>query len=604
MPPMPTNFYPDGFPMDPIEAVKVCDFLTPKEKEEWNNWLVNATPEQKTELVDTLHSIFLEQKSSIAPATPQPQPAAPSFDTAATFAPAPSPFGTTQSVPINQPAPAQQPPQASVFNNPPPAQSFATQPNIAPNQRATSTAGQINPIQNPVQSPTNSPFPIESPSVPLDDPYKQSEAEFLKELESQKSKEINLADNSFFDDSKEDKLISQNDFFLGESNKANFDRNPLLDDIDDEVNNNAPTANDDIFFSPKNQDSKEGDFGADKNSSSQPKKPHDATTQVGSNKNNQSRPQQSPKKTPQIDDDYVKKAESMMLSAGEVSNLYKHFLDTQNKSATLEKEFQEKQAKLFNKIMEMVSEASIISDKVLKLNFQMVDNAKAIQDLKNATAVKGNVSLQYQINSLKDEMRRVERNLEYGIERVERDFNNFRDDISHRVDEINTQLAAALADTYKADGVLEALAKLQVKFDSKIESLEKKLAQNPQQGLAYNNSANQNKPSNYNQQSTKNPPDQSKTKTSQNQSKATQSQPEEKSSQQTSRQTAVDESKTPTSNIASLAGNSKPKDNTDFGSIFTSTFPNLSDFNDDYDFASGEGAKKVTVKTGEPQDVE
>lgn len=66
---MPTNkTFPDGFPLSAQEAIQYSYFLSDDEKKEWNEWLKSANPQQQQELVDTLHSIWLEHQSQVVPA--------------------------------------------------------------------------------------------------------------------------------------------------------------------------------------------------------------------------------------------------------------------------------------------------------------------------------------------------------------------------------------------------------------------------------------------------------------------------------------------------------------------------------------------------------
>jgi len=70
------NSYSDGFPKEPLQAIDFSSFLSDSEKQEWRDWLNNATPEQRNELVDILHSMWIEnQKTSSNPnsgSTPAP----------------------------------------------------------------------------------------------------------------------------------------------------------------------------------------------------------------------------------------------------------------------------------------------------------------------------------------------------------------------------------------------------------------------------------------------------------------------------------------------------------------------------------------------------
>lgn len=55
--------YSDGFPKTPQEAVRLSEGLSEIEKQEWYEWIETATPEQKAELVDILHSMWLQNQA-------------------------------------------------------------------------------------------------------------------------------------------------------------------------------------------------------------------------------------------------------------------------------------------------------------------------------------------------------------------------------------------------------------------------------------------------------------------------------------------------------------------------------------------------------------
>ncbi|MEB3827388.1 CHAT domain-containing protein [Phormidium sp. CCY1219] len=57
--------YSDGFPKNPQEAVRLSEGLSEIEKQEWYEWIETATPEQKAELVDILHSMWLQSQGQV-----------------------------------------------------------------------------------------------------------------------------------------------------------------------------------------------------------------------------------------------------------------------------------------------------------------------------------------------------------------------------------------------------------------------------------------------------------------------------------------------------------------------------------------------------------
>ena len=63
---MPETF-PDGFPMTPAEAIEFSYFFTQEEKQEWREWLKSVTDEEKTEMVNTLHTIWMDKQKQVVP---------------------------------------------------------------------------------------------------------------------------------------------------------------------------------------------------------------------------------------------------------------------------------------------------------------------------------------------------------------------------------------------------------------------------------------------------------------------------------------------------------------------------------------------------------
>lgn len=170
--------FQDGFPLDPVQAVQAATFLTEQERNEWMSWLNSASPDDKAELVNTLHEIWMESKSqeqSQAAPAPQQSPAQPPVPP-----PAPSKSVETQTVEKEQPS------QASTIEEPvptvPPPPSQPQTPPSTPESTQQSTA------QPPVPPPAQAlpPKPIPQPKV--EEPrysFKQVEEKPLPPRQSQ-----------------------------------------------------------------------------------------------------------------------------------------------------------------------------------------------------------------------------------------------------------------------------------------------------------------------------------------------------------------------------------------------------------------------------------
>jgi hypothetical protein len=64
--------FTDGFPNEPLAAINFSYFLTPDEKKEWMDWLASAKPEQQDELVQILHQMWESAKAENPNGAPAP----------------------------------------------------------------------------------------------------------------------------------------------------------------------------------------------------------------------------------------------------------------------------------------------------------------------------------------------------------------------------------------------------------------------------------------------------------------------------------------------------------------------------------------------------
>lgn len=141
-----TNPITPGFPTDPLTAVNQSTFLSESEKQEWREWLVTATKEQKDELIDILHSMWKDSQSDAVPKSV-------------------SNVGTS-SLPSGQASlPAQLPPVG-----------FNPQPQFSGNFQDQSFANYNQQTNQPPQAPQNFSFPqadFSSPQTPQPLPFPQ-----------------------------------------------------------------------------------------------------------------------------------------------------------------------------------------------------------------------------------------------------------------------------------------------------------------------------------------------------------------------------------------------------------------------------------------------
>lgn len=538
---MSNTYFPDGFPKDPQEAIEAAFFLSEEEKVEWRTWLPTANEAEQLEFIDTLHSIYIDQKSDEAQTTPSndlplqnPNAFGPG-STDANFNPPvdnslnqnlnqnPAPQTAPQTAPETVPAPQTAesvsntaPVQEAVqfdFSDlekelesqilPEPTQEIQTslqqpapvQPEQAqynnfeeqtpPINTQSNTVQQIDTVQqNPVQDVPVPPVSAQEPESIQNNDYSANSFDLTAPRQAQQS----AYEQSFDTVSPNQPQTYTTENFPPSSQTPiqNFSEGNIQNQ--DNLDYQNPSQNNGMGAMLKVPKS----FGETNQNNFQNQQFVDAQKRVERYDQNLIRQDQeieedidnmlAPTKnrfsTPIIealDDDYVseakkderyqKTAKVSLLSAKQVNELYDTFLSTQSKSTELEREYQARQANLFDKIMEMVTEASVLSDKVLRLNDISVDQAREIKTLKIQTANTGSISLQSQINTVREEVRKIERTLSFQLESIERELSTFRAEISDKVNEMSIQLSSALSDTYKSDGVNEKIAKLTARLD-------------------------------------------------------------------------------------------------------------------------------------------
>jgi hypothetical protein len=196
-----TNQFGDGFPNSPLEAVEFSYFLSDTEKQEWREWIQTATPEQQNELVDILHSMWVDNQKSAVPdsfaqnspststtqsTTDTPTPTkteekeAPKFNTESTFSKDAGfrSFSDNQALsgasPAFNPAPSNPQPEP-ILSPTPDFNSFTNNTTPSTSQPEPSSDNSISPfITNPttpaLQAPTPNPFTAQPASANLTPP--------------------------------------------------------------------------------------------------------------------------------------------------------------------------------------------------------------------------------------------------------------------------------------------------------------------------------------------------------------------------------------------------------------------------------------------------
>lgn len=243
---MPETF-PDGFPMTPAEAIEFSYFFTEEEKQEWREWLKAVTDEERTEMVNTLHTIWMDKQKQVVPdqfsgntgnfsQNNQNQP-----NTQPNFTPQPDFYNS------NQPQPALQSPQMAA----PSTSSFdfqaTNQPEFNFEQAAIPESQTLN--NNPEQFNSNTTNPSIAPTLP-DFSFENDTNKSFSNADDQPSQNFNP--NNADDD---------NDDF-------NFD---FDDDFDLDGDKDEPVKTPEPDISPEPEKLEEDDsFNFDENSNQEP----------------------------------------------------------------------------------------------------------------------------------------------------------------------------------------------------------------------------------------------------------------------------------------------------------------------------------------------
>jgi hypothetical protein len=136
-----------------------------------------------------------------------------------------------------------------------------------------------------------------------------------------------------------------------------------------------------------------------------------------------------------------------------LDEVYKAYQDSRTKNAQSSKDLDDKFLGLLDKVMQVISTSGQLADyyetiieKIIEVNDRVVDQAKEIQLLKNSTQSRGGVSLQDQVDEMRDD-----------IERLNRDTRTMRIEQRKKYDEITAQLASSEADAFNKDGLVHRI---------------------------------------------------------------------------------------------------------------------------------------------------
>lgn len=444
------NTYPDGFPLTPQEAIEFSYFLSESEKQEWREWLKTATPEQHNELVDILHSMWQDNQKQAIPEAfngggnlsasvnnqiPQNQPF--NYDPNQNFGqPSQPPFVQQfpPQIPQNQPFIQGK----NSYNNP---QFQTNQPPQYQQQNLQANGLPQSPVSNPFDFNSFSSNPSAATNIDQSTPTQISsptEPNPLPNFDFQETEEENN-NNDQFKYSEDEKYEDENqELALRKMASAKYAPNPVLED-------KTPPL-EEFVYKNGNYDSDVSDQYIDKEKYENFDNDSDYITEDNENSNTDSRKEDKKK--------FFSSSKMRQSATREaLEDIYKSYINSRDKSLNSQKEYDDNHAVFLDKVMNVVSNFEEISDyyetiieRILEVNDKVVNQAKEIQQLKNNTQSRGGISLQDQVDELRDD-----------IDRLNRDLRTSRSEQRRKYDEVSTQVASFGADAYRQDGVIQRI---------------------------------------------------------------------------------------------------------------------------------------------------
>jgi hypothetical protein len=415
--------FTDGFPNEPLAAINFSYFLTPDEKKEWMDWLASAKPEQQDELVQILHQMWESAKAENPNGAPAPAAAQP------------APIQQMQ-----QPQPQMQQPHQN-FGQPqmmPPQGQGQMPPNFGqPQQQFNPNFGQPQmmppqPLQGPIppqpQMQQSRPNPMGNPAAAAIASLSQSQPPMgMQNMQPQQyaqpmMQQAPMPPQYIPQPQMQQPLppapepIPEFSFDTEEDVKNYVPEKPVEPVIPQPK---APTKAQQI--AEEENDELESDFMADDNVDSQDSSIEETKTE---------------KQVSGIDFSAIRDN----ADKEEINKLTDEYLVARESHEKAYADLIKKNTKIFSDFEDINDYIESMTDKVLTINDQVINQGEEIQLLKNGTQARGS-SLQDQT----DEIR-------YDIEKLIKEIRNVKIEQKRAVDEIRTRLSTIESNSFRNDG--------------------------------------------------------------------------------------------------------------------------------------------------------
>ena len=138
-------------------------------------------------------------------------------------------------------------------------------------------------------------------------------------------------------------------------------------------------------------------------------------------------------------------------ASGLLGGIYQDYLETSDSNQKKLTLFLERVASVLSNYEQITGHLEDSTAKMIQINDKVVDQAKDIQQLKNATQTATGSSLQEQIDDVR-----------YDIDSLEKEFRSLKTETRRKQNETAEQLAALGADAYKSGGIMQKMELLKV----------------------------------------------------------------------------------------------------------------------------------------------
>ena len=508
---MPSQQYPDGFPLDAQAAIDFSYFLSRDEKQEWGAWLNSATPDQQNELVSTLHDIWIENQKQVVPAGFEEKNKQASSGSATPQSTAPKNSEKTAGQTSSASKPAANSAQTKPSSQPVPQTTSApSTPDSNSSSRQQASAQTPNSVQNPPAKTQDSGSRTEQnssgrPERQSSRSKNQDSTRSPRQSETENSRGNDRTDRSSQNRNGESSRKNQdtpqerrtprsdrrNENDSNQSSSQNQSRNTARNDSGDASSDNSRSNQNSSSRSNRtnNRDARDGSSSSRRNSESQDqndtRKNFDSRPQVSQNSSPRN-PRQTQSPSQNVNDsegDSTRKKSFTLTNARtvatqqELESLIQTYQLQQKSLASARLQYaeslQQKEAQahrsfldLMARSMEILSQFEGLTDYLSDMQEKLLQMNEVVkQQAKDNAATRSQV--RGEVLEIKDSYDRIERDTTANY----RDLKDFRTETRRRLQELSEEKIENSVDSFQDDGVKAQIDLLQ----AKISRLEKNL---------------------------------------------------------------------------------------------------------------------------------